>query len=932
MYVDDYMEDKSKNNFFDHVLEEVKVERYSSDDNPVLATGNQEEIDRFKLNHVDSQIIKPIIDILLRYSDVFDDITTDNLPNLTFDSLDLTTTNPIQTAIYRFPPVYNDVVKDEMQRLLKLNIISHSKSPYNSPVWIVPKKDGDNGEKNHRVVIDYRKLNKVTVQDNFPLPNIADIIDQLGGAKFFSVMDLVSGFHQIALKPSDRPKTAFSVLGSHYEFNRLPFGLINSAPAFQRIMSRVLEGLVGSICFVYIDDIVVYGSTLEEHNYNLAVVLQRLSKNKLKVKASKCHFLKEEIVYLGFVISKDGVKMDQKKVQAIKNLVEPTDTKQLKSFLGMAGFYRKFIPSFSLIASPLHHLLKKGVVFDWNDECQFAFKRLIEVMCKDIVLQYPDFKEIFYLTTDASNFGIGAVISQKNNSGYDQPIAFISRSLIAAEQNYSVTEKECLAIIWGVYEFRHYLTGRKFTILSDHRPLVWLDNVIDPGARLLRWRLKLNNYNYEIQYTPGKTNFVADELSRNGFCNFIENNPKFLEKIVPSVRALVDIDDYDNAELISEDEDEPESFDFHQAKNREIIENEDSIMELIKEQHSGPIGGHRGINATEKSIKLFFDIKNLREKVTGFIKSCDICQRTKSNRQHRRLPLMITSTVSEPNMRIAFDIIGPFKYPDGRKLYGLTIQDEFSKFIQFCGIKDCTADKVAAALVENWILCYGIPKILVSDNGSNLCGDIMTGISEYFNIKRITTSIAHPLSNASVERAHGRLAEFIRATDTEIEQSVSWEQKLKLASFCYNTTVHSTTGYTPYFLMFGRQARPITGVARQIDLLPDTYLDNFNKNLKTVWEKAKQNIEHNKKSYIEKANAKIVKFKTEEYKKGDKVMVEYEVFKGKCNRTVDPWDGPYVVAEVTDTNLLIKKRNRTTLVNRGRCKPYVEPIVDKKKK
>lgn len=907
----------------------IKNHEFSTDTNPLKI---------FRLDHLHPTLAYPLLDILQKYADVFEEINAHNLPNLTFDSLDVTTTKPIQTAIYRFPPAHNDLVLKEMENLLASNIISHSKSPYNSPVWIVPKKDGENGEKNYRVVIDYRKLNKVTIQDNYPLPNISDIIDQLGGAKFFSVMDLRQGFHQIALKPEDRYKTAFTVLGSHYHFNRMPFGLINSAPAFQRIMTFVLSGLIGKICFVYIDDIVVYGDTLDSHNRNLDVVLDRLSQNKLKVKVSKCHFLKQEINYLGYVISNEGVKMDKSKVNAIMSMQEPKNPKQLKSFLGMAGFYRRFIPNFGIIANPLHRLLRKDVQFEWDDDCQFAFKKLIEIISQDITLQYPDFTKTFYLTTDASNFGIGAVLSQENN-GYDRPVAFISRSLNSAERNYSTTEKECLAIVWGVLEFRYYLTGRKFVIVSDHRPLVWLDSVADPGARLLRWRLKLNNYNYEIRYTPGKTNFVADELSRNGYSNYIENNPLFHERITTATSSAAvargsldqsngnEDEDGDENETDEEPEDDvvQELIDFIPVEDREKITDESTIIELIKEQHSGPIGGHRGINATVKVIKLFFDIKGLREKVIKFIRSCDTCQRMKIDRQHRALPLALTATVPEPNYRIAFDIIGPFKYSDGRKLYGLTIQDEFTKFILFCGIKDCTAESVANALVENWILYYGIPKILVSDNGSNLCGEIMTSVANYFNIKRITTSIAHPQSNASVERAHARLAEFIRSTESEIECQTSWVSKLKLASFCYNTTVHSSTGFTPYYLMFGRQARPITAIGRPVELIPDSSLEKFNKNLRFIWKLAKENIDKKKIEAISKHEEKIKKRKIEEFSVGCKVLVDTEVFKGKINRTEPIWTGPFEVAEVSDFALGIKKRGgRISKVNKSRCKLYVK--------
>lgn len=219
-------------------------------------------------------------------------------------------------------------------------------------------------------------------------------------------------------------------------------------------------------------------------------------------------------------------------------------------------------------------------------------------------------------------------------------------------------------------------------------------------------------------------------------------------------------------------------------------------------------------------LEIYYEIASLRKLVTDFIRKCEICQSTKYDRQNRNLPISFTVSASEPNEKIAFDVIGPFKYPDGRKLYGLTIQDDFTKFIQFCGIKDCTAETVGKALVENWILPYGIPKILLSDNGSNLCGEIMTAISSYFNIKRITTSIAHPQSNGSVERAHARLAEFIRATESEIEKDVQWSAKLQLASFCYNSTVHSSTGYSPYYLLFGRHPRIITGITN-FDILED---------------------------------------------------------------------------------------------------------------
>lgn len=903
----------------DSVVNELDSQKFSvvdpKQDSVVISIANS--IVKFRLGHLSADVVESIASILSKYPGVFEELTCDNRSNLTFESLDLNSNKYIQTAIYRLPPAHHNLVKEEMKRLLDLNIISHSKSPFNSPVWIVPKK-GDEGEpQQYRIVIDYRRLNQVTIQDHYPLPRIEDIIDQLGGAKFFTVMDLLSGFHQISLRPEDRYKTGFSVFNSHYEFNALPYGLINAAPAFQRIMTSVLCGLVGEICFVYIDDIVVYGRTMEEHNKNLDTVLERLNRNKLKVKPSKCHFLKEEIRYLGFLISNLGVKMDPKKTEAIRNFVEPKNEKQLRSFLGLANFYRHYISNFSSIARSLFDLLKKKVMFEWSDKCQLAFNKLIEKIADDVILQYPDFTKTFHLTTDSSNYGLGAVLSQKDDNGYDRPISFISRALNDAERNYGTTEKECLAIIWSVYEFKHYLTACHFVIYTDHRALVWLYSVKDPGQKLIRWRLKLNNFNYEVRYTPGKSNYVADELSRNGYCN-IEYNPFSDEKIIPAIGA-VEVDDGDD---IIEDVDDHEVIDFCPRIDREKITDDDMISELIREQHCGPIGGHRGINATEKAINIYFDIPNLRRRVIEFIGSCDTCQRVKINRKHRALPLTLISSVSEPNEKIAFDVIGPFKYPNQRKLYGLTIQDEFSKFILFCGIRDCTAETIAKALVESWILYYGIPKILLSDNGANLCGEIMTQISAYFNIKRITTSIAHPQSNGSVERAHARLAEFIRATEKEIEEEISWESKLKLASFCYNNTVHATTGYTPYYLMFGRRPRLISGVAHNINLIPDTYLENFHQNLQCVWDKARDNIEKKRIEAKDRDDRKVVRRSIEEFKVGDWIMLDTCVEQGHIDKLDDRAKGPYKVLQVRDTNLVIKKRLRECVVNKANCALY----------
>lgn len=467
-----------------------------------------------RTDHLNQEEKSSLISICHEYNNIFhlegDKLTT---TDAIMHEIHTTPCSPINTKSYRYPQIHKEEVDRQISKMLDENIISHSISPWNSPVWIVPKKQDASGKKKWRIVIDYRKLNDVTVGDSFPLPNISDILDQLGHSKYFSTIDLTSGFHQIKMSPTDAEKTAFSTPSGHYQFNRMPFGLKNAPATFQRLMNSVLAGLQNIKCFVYLDDIVVHADTLENHNKRLIEVFQRLSSFNLKIQPDKCEFLRKEVMYLGHLITNKGVKPDPNKVKAVLEFPTPQNPKDIKSFLGLAGYYRRFIENFSKITLPLTKLLKKDAIFLWTSDQQNAFEKLKNTLCTEPLLQYPDFTQTFYLTTDASNYAIGSVLSQ-NKPPNDLPIAYASRTLNHAESNYSTTERELLSIVWSVKHFRPYLYGRQFIILTDHKPLTWLFNVKDPGSRLVRWRLILEEYDYKIEYKPGKTNQNADCLSR----------------------------------------------------------------------------------------------------------------------------------------------------------------------------------------------------------------------------------------------------------------------------------------------------------------------------------------------------------------------------------------------------------------------------------
>ncbi|KAL4154131.1 hypothetical protein QTP88_001964 [Uroleucon formosanum] len=425
-----------------------------------------------------------------------------NIFHLSGDTLTSTTTihheirtpenaTPINVRPYRLPYAHRQEIIKLTKELEQNKIIQPSDSPWNAPLIVVPKKPDAQGKPQYRVCVDFRR------------------------SRYYSTLDLASGYHQVPIREEDRQKTAFSTDKGHYEFIQMPFGLSGAPSTFQRLMNSVLIGINGVKAFVYLDDIIIYATDLRDHESKLREVFSRLDKHNLRLQTSKCQFLRREVIYLGHLITDKGVEPDPEKIRCVKEHRTPRNVVEIKQFLGLSGYYRRFIKDYSQISKPLTSLLKKNVPFEWTIEAQIAFDTLKEKLINAPNLQYPNFEKEFILITDASQFAIGSILSQ-GIPGQDLPIAYASRTLNKAEQAYSTTEKELLSIVWAVKHFRPYLLGREFKIFTDHQPLTWLFNVKDPGSRLMRWRLKLAEYNYEVVNKPGIINTNADALSRIG--------------------------------------------------------------------------------------------------------------------------------------------------------------------------------------------------------------------------------------------------------------------------------------------------------------------------------------------------------------------------------------------------------------------------------
>ena len=416
---------------------------------------------------------------------------------------------PVREPLRRIPHFLKDTVSAEIKKMLNQGVIRESNSPWSSAVVMVRKKDNT-----WRFCVDYRKLNSQTQKDAYPLPRIDETLELLAGSKYFSTLDLASGYWQVEVEEADREKTAFSTRDGHYEFNVMPFGLTNAPATFQRLMQCVLSGLTYEQCLIYLDDIVVFGGSFQQHLERLKTVFLHLKKAGMKLKPSKCHFMRSGVRYLGHVVSRGGIQADPEKIQAMVSHPVPNDIKELRQFLGLTNYYRRFIKDYSKIAEPLRKLTRKSAGgYKWSADCQGAFEALKLRLTSPPTLAYPDFNHQFTVATDASGTALGAVLSQVIENK-ERGIAYWSRQLNKAERNYSTVEREALAVVCAVKEFFPYLYGRPFILLTDHNPLTSLRGLSDVGGRLTCWVLFLQQFDMTIQYQSGKSHGNAEGMSR----------------------------------------------------------------------------------------------------------------------------------------------------------------------------------------------------------------------------------------------------------------------------------------------------------------------------------------------------------------------------------------------------------------------------------
>ncbi|KAD6795956.1 hypothetical protein E3N88_06852 [Mikania micrantha] len=765
----------------------------------------------------------------------FPDVFPEKLPGVPPDrevefTIDLVPgAKPISKAPYRMAPTELKELKEQLEELLDLGFIRPSVSPWGAPVLFVKKKDGT-----MRLCIDYRELNKITIRNRYPLPRIDDLFDQLQGAKCFSKIDLRSGYHQLKIKDSDISKSAFRTRYGHYEFVVMPFGLTNAPAVFMDLMNRVFHDFLDKFVIVFIDDILVYSKSKEDHEEHLRTVLEILRQKKLYAKFSKCDFWLDKVAFLGHVISAEGIMMDPSKVEAITKWPTPTSVTEIRSFLGLAGYYRRFVEGFSKIVLPLTQLLRKGVKYSWNDEREKSFQELKKRLVSAPILSLPSGTGGYQIYSDASKKGLGCVLMQ-----HGKVIAYASRQLKPYEVNYPTHDLELAAVIFALKIWRHYLYGDSCDIFTDHKSLKYIFTQKELNMRQRRWLELLKDYDANIQYHPGKANVVADALSRKSsgmisslhlqqeIINDLErlnigirvsNSDGYLAKfqIESDLISRIKEAQKEDGELwaITENLEIGKQSEFRIDENgviwcgkRLCVPDNVALREsLLSEAHSSPFSIHPGSTKMYRDLRQHFWWNGMKEDVAKYVSHCLTCQQVKIEHQRASgllqpldIPLWKWDDIS---MDFVTGLPKTFRKNDAIWV----IVDRLSKSAHFLPIQQGhSVSKLSEIFTQEIIRLHGTPVSIISDRDPRFTSHFWKGLQSAWGTRLRFSTAFHPQTDGQSERTIQTLEDMLRAC--ALEWTGNWDEYLCLVEFAYNNSWQASIGMAPFELLYGRKCR-----------------------------------------------------------------------------------------------------------------------------
>lgn len=803
---------------------------------------------------------------------------------------------PVYGPLYRMSPAELTEVRRQLDELLQKGWIRPSESPFGSPILFVRKKDGS-----LRMCVDYRRLNAITKKNRTPLPRIEELLDIVNGSTIFTRLDLAQGYHQMRVATADIEKTAFRTRYGLFEFMVVPFGLTNAPAAFSTMMSQVLRPYLDRFVVLFVDDILCFSRSEAEHLGHLEAVLRTLQQHKLYVKLTKCRFGLREVDFLGHVISADGIKVDPAKTSAVQEWPTPQNPQHVRQFLGLAGYYRKFVQNFADLSAPLTELTKTDYRWRWTEEVeQRAFEAVKKALSSPPVLVFPDPSRPYELYTDSSGFAQGATLLQDHGYG-PQPIAYYSHKLTKAERNYGVGELELLAVVRALKEFRPYLEGAEFSVCTDHANLRYLQTQIPPSKRYARWLEFLQQFAAKITYVKGSSN-LTDALSRRPDYEQLYQlaaateaviTPSFLDK----VKAAYSSDsDYSNKEFTSKlrYDDAAGLWFYH---DRMAIPDDRRLRLLImKECHDVPSAGHMGVDKTFASVVRRFWWPRMYRQVKRYVTTCPTCQRCKPENRRPAGLLQPLPVPEGPWSEIAMDFVMDLPESEGYDaLWSIT--DRLTKAVHFVPIrKDMGAEDIAELFIKEVHRLHGVPKSIVSDRDSRFTSGFWRGLMKALGTEVRMSTAFHPQTDGQSERTNRTMQTLLRAYVSS--QQGDWVRYLPLMEYAYNDSVHPGTGTTPFFLMYGYHPKgPLDHVAAVGGGSHATSSEGRLRDLKVAWEAARALLRQAQDRMAATANATR---RPASFSVGDQVLLSTKhltLGPGLSHKLAPKFMGPFPVLE-----------------------------------
>lgn len=711
--------------------------------------------------------------------------------------IDTGDSKPFNVRPHHWSPYKEAAIDKEIDRMLKLEIIERSNSPYSNPIVPVEKKDGS-----MRLCLDARKLNEQTKPSSYPLPLIKRILSRITKSKYITTIDLKEAFFQVSLEKNSREKTAFKIpKRGLFHFTKMPFGLRNSAQTMAMVIDKVLGSDLEPWVFYYLDDIIITTDSLERHFEILREVAKRLREANLAINGKKSKFVVKSAKFLGYILSECGLTVDPAKVDAIVHYPNPKSVKDCRRFMGAAGWYRRFIPDFSEITTPITDLIKKtNARFKWSKEAEEAFQKIKSLLMKDPILTNPDFEKPFKVQCDASDLGIAGILTQNLDDG-EHVIAYFSRKLNPRERKYTTTEKECLAVLESVEEFRGYVEGIEFQVVTDHSALLWLKTMKDPPGKLARWILRLQAFAFNIVYRPGKLNDLPDALSRA--VEIIELSPN-------------DIADPEYLNLIQKIQNDPARFSDFKIVNGVVYKflesrddsdlhftwklfvPKDQVEKILSEFHNNR--AHLGYFKTLATIREKYYWPFMSKDVKKFVENCDRCKASKSVTQITRPPIQSQRAAPYPWHTVSLDLME--RLPRSREGFThlLVITDWFSKMVLTRPLRTTGAKAICEFVEDRVFLLWGVPKFLISDNAKSFKSNEMKQLLEKYKVTHKLNAAHHPQHNPT-ERVNKVIGASLRTLLGDNQRD--WVKFVPRITAAINSAVHESTKFSPYFINFG---------------------------------------------------------------------------------------------------------------------------------